>query len=185
MKNKIRLIRTLNALMIFVIMGVLLGAYYQQYFKHEVPCPLCILQRLAMIGICMGLLLNLRFGIKLKYYGLSFLSAIVGAIVAGRQICLHICPGFPIFGIPVFGLSLYTWSFLVFAFSILALVVFLFLYSPDQTKKRSLNFFEHSAFFVIFILTTLNLFTTYKECGFGPCEDVPWPQPKQTITKTN
>ena len=185
MKNIVPWIRNLNALMIFVIMGVLASAYYQQYFKHETPCPLCILQRLSMIGVGSGLLLNLRFGIKMKHYILSLFSAFLGMIIAGRQIGLHICPGFPVFGFPVFGLSLYTWSFVVFASSAIAIALFIFLFSVDQNKKVSMNFFQYVAFFAIFSLTLLNFITTFQECGISACKDIPWPQPETSEVKQN
>lgn len=169
MKNLITFIRTSNALMLLVLMGILTAAYYQQYCKHEVPCPLCILQRLGMIGISTGLLLNLRFGVQIKHYAISILSCLVGGAIALFQMSLHFCPDSPSFGIPVCGLGLYTWSFIVFCCSLFAIIIFLFLYESDQKKKVSMNFFEHFAFFVLFALTVLNLITTYLECGLSYC----------------
>jgi len=169
MKNSVTLVRTLNALMALVIMGVLSAAYYQQYFKHEIPCPLCLLQRLGMIGVATGLLMNLRFGVSMKHYALSYVSAILGSAVALLQLTFHVCPDFPPFGLPVFGISLYGWSFIVFGCSIIALSLFLFLYSPDQAKKRSMNFFEWFAMIAVFGLTLMNVLSTFEECGFGLC----------------
>jgi disulfide bond formation protein DsbB len=175
--NKILVIRTLNALLVLVLMGVLLSAYYQQFFKHEMPCPLCILQRLGMIGVSVGLLMNLRFGIRPEHYALSLLSAFMGGAVSIRQILLHICPGFPVFGIPVFGLSLYTWAFIVFCCSALAIIGFLFFYSPKDKSSTQMNYFEIFTFGLVFTITLMNFFTTFYECGVGFCLDVPWPQP--------
>ena len=107
----------LNLLLIFIICSVLMGAFYIQFVEHETPCPLCMLQRAGMVGVALGALLNLRFGISPAHYALSLLSCLTGGLVALRQISLHVCPQFPTFGIPVLGLSLYTWSFLVFVSS--------------------------------------------------------------------
>ncbi len=171
-----RLVRTINALIILILVGVIFSAYYQQFFKHERPCPLCILQRLGMIGVSTGLMLNLRFGVKIAHYGLALLSAFIGGAIAARQICLHICPGFPIFGIPVFGLELYTWSFIVFCCAVLSIILLLFLYAPSQKSRLPLNAFEALAFMALIVITILNLISTYMECGFGPCIDLPWSQ---------
>lgn len=173
----IKLQRTLNALLALVLMGILLAAYYQQYFKHELPCPLCILQRLGMIGVSIGAIMNLRFGIHTKHYAVSLLSAFVGGSVSVRQILLHICPGSPVFGIPVFGLNLYTWAFVAFCCSVLAIIGLLFLYSEKEESKLPLNWLEKLAFFAVILLTLANFITTLNECSLGFCKDVPWPQP--------
>ena len=176
MKSSPKLARTLNALMALVLMGILLSAYYQQYFKHEMPCPLCILQRLGMIGVSVGALMNLRFGIQTQHYAVSLFSAFVGGAVSVRQIFLHICPGFPVFGIPVYGLNLYTWAFLAFCCSVLAIIGLLFLYSPKDDSRLPLNWLEKLAFIVVILVTLANFITTFDECGLGFCKDVPWVQ---------
>lgn len=171
------LVRFLNVLLALILMGTLSGAYYQQYFKHELPCPLCMLQRLAMFSIAIGALLNLRFGIRPQHYAVSLLGAFFGASVSLRQIALHVCPGFPVFGIPVFGLALYTWAFIVFCCSILGIILLLFLYSPVEKKVVHISLLEKITFCIVFVLLLANFITTFDECGLGFCSDVPWPQP--------
>lgn len=170
-------VRTFNALMALVLMGIICAAFYQQYFRHETPCPLCLLQRLGMIGAACGALMNLRFGIQMRHYALILLATFFGGITAGRQILLHICPGFPVFGIPVFGMGLYTWSFITFFCTAFATVVFLFFYSSEQSRQLKMNGFEKFAFGVVMLLTVANLIMVLFECGLGYCIDVPWPQP--------
>ena len=46
--------RKINILFIFMICTPLIGAYFIQFVKGEFPCPLCLLQRLAMVGIACG-----------------------------------------------------------------------------------------------------------------------------------
>lgn len=165
------LARTLNALMIITLAGVLFAAYGVQFFEHEEPCPLCMLQRLGMVGVACGALLNLRLGIQPAHYALCLLSAVFGGSIALRQISLHVCPGFPVFGRPVLGLSLYTWSFIVFACVITLISILLFLYKPEPKKLNALNLLEKAAFALIFLVAFLNIFTTFSECGFGLCAD--------------
>ena len=165
--------RVCNTLLILVLMGILSSAYYQQYVKQGMPCPLCILQRLAMFGVALGAFLNLRRGVSASHYGISLLSAIFGGAVSLRQVALHVCPGFPVFGVPVWGLSLYTWAFLAFAASAFSIAVLLF-FCPKEKKIIPMNWFEWTAAIILFALLLSNTITTFEECGMGPCVDLPW-----------
>ncbi|MGE8177301.1 MULTISPECIES: disulfide bond formation protein B [Pseudomonas] len=56
-----------DALNILGLLGVSLSlviAFYYQLFWHELPCPVCVLQRLSMIIIGSGFLMNVRFGVR-------------------------------------------------------------------------------------------------------------------------
>ncbi len=163
--------RIANILFVYVLSAVLLGGYVYQYIKNEDPCPLCLLQRLGMIGVGGAILLNLRFGIKAEHYGLAILSAMVGRLVALRQISLHICVGSPSFGDPVFGLDLYVWSFIVFNCCIFSCAVLLILYGffKNQDYSPLWRTGEKSAFWVLSFLTGANIVTTLIECGLSPC----------------
>lgn len=165
--------RNLNALIIIIISGVLLSAYGVQFLWHEQPCPLCLLQRIGMISVAVAALLNIRFGVKMSHYALALLSALFGGFVALRQISLHVCPGFPEFGLPVLGLSLYTWSFIVFVCVVLAVAFLLFLYNPDEERQvpPPLNAWSKLAYGLIFTVAVANIITTLLQCGLGPCVD--------------
>lgn len=165
--------RTLNALLSLIISGVLLSAFGVEFIWREVPCPLCMLQRLCMIGAAIGFMLNVKYGIHMSHYGLSLLSSLAGGTVALRQISLHVCPGFPTFGIPVLGLSLYTWSFIVFACIVLAVAGLLFLYDPQNNEDgdKEMAGIEKLALSILFIVAAANIFTTFYHCGLGPCHD--------------
>lgn len=165
--------RDLNALIVIILSGVLLGAFGVQIFMHETPCPLCLLQRLGMLGVAVGALLNIWFGARSSHYGLMLLSALMGGFVALRQISLHVCPGFPEFGVPVLGMSLYTWSFVVFVCVTLAVALLLFLYDPKNSLESPppLNLWSKTAFGLIFFIAIANILTTFFQCGIGPCVD--------------
>ena len=177
----IKFIRISNAFMIIVLMAVISAAFYQEFTGEGPPCPLCFLQRLGMIGVATGILMNLRFGVRIRHYAYSLLSALIGGAVAVRQICLHICPGFPIFGYPVFGYNLYTWSFIVFCCCTLAIVIFLFLFSPDQRQKFPMNSLEKFAFGYLVLITVANILLAFQVCELGPCPDPPWPPKSKNI----
>ncbi|MGE3954904.1 MAG: disulfide bond formation protein B [Parachlamydiales bacterium] len=168
----IALIRNLNALLIYMLCGILLGAYAIQIFMGEVPCSLCLLQRLGMVGVAFGASLNLRFGLRPAHYAVILGMATFGGGVALRQICLHICPGFPTFGIPVWGLSLYTWSFLTFASTILYVAILLLLQNGrTDAQGVRMNLFAKIALGLILLVALANGVTTFLECGWGPCVD--------------
>lgn len=174
MKN---VVRFLNVLIVLCLSVTLLGGYEQQFFRHEEPCPLCVLQRLAMIGISIGFLLNLKFGIQMQHYAFSLLSALFGQCVSLRQITLHICPNFPPFGYTILGLSLFTWAFIVFCCSILGIIILLFLYSSskEETKARKMGWWEKLPFLLIILIVVANVITTFQRCGWGGCPGVHWP----------
>lgn len=101
---------------------VLIGAFIVQFGEQEIPCPLCILQRMAMMLCALGsayVILQARVGpmttdVIASGYGMSILAAVCGACISTRQILLHIIPPDPGYGDPVFGLHLYTWALVVF-----------------------------------------------------------------------
>lgn len=119
--------RIFNLLNIFAISAVLLFAFWIQIFWHEEPCPLCNLQRLAWIGVAMGIFLNLRFGISSRHYSIAMLAALIGTLIAMRQITLHIIPGQPAYGSAFLGFHLYIWSFFGFVATLFYLALLMFL----------------------------------------------------------
>ena len=81
----------------FVTCAALLAfALYLQYVEHQEPCPLCMLQRVAFIGIMVVFLVGALHGPARR--GAIVYSAIVvvvsgmGAAVAGRQVWLQHLP---------------------------------------------------------------------------------------------
>lgn len=120
---------------VMIIGFILLFAFYIQIFWREDPCPLCLLQRLGLIGIASGLVMNLRFGISSKHYAISLFSALFGIAVSIRQILLHIVPGTPMLGTPIFGLHLYTWSFVGYVGMLLYIGLLLFISEKGQLQR--------------------------------------------------
>lgn len=111
--NTRTLIRFFNMIELVGILLTLLVALGFQIFLHDLPCPLCLLQRIGFLGIAVGLLMNLRFGLHPSHYSIALLSALFTSFVALRQIALHVVPGTGSYGEPFLGLHLYTWSFIV------------------------------------------------------------------------
>ena len=73
---------------------VLLGCgYYLQLVRGLDPCPLCILQRAAYLGIGLVCLVACLHGSATRLYsGLALVCALAGAAIAGRQVWLQHLP---------------------------------------------------------------------------------------------
>ena len=117
----------LNALGLYAIALVLASAFAAQLLLGELPCPLCLLQRIQFALLAIGPILNVRFGPRPSHYAASLLVAAAGAAFAMRQILLHIMPGDPGYGSALLGYHYYTWAFIGFAVAIVATAVMLLL----------------------------------------------------------
>lgn len=88
--------RTLNFIAFVFILVILAITLFVQFGLKIAPCPLCIFQRLAIIGAGLIFLLAFlqnprKFGIKF-YAILSLLFLIVGAVLSARHIWLQNAP---------------------------------------------------------------------------------------------
>ncbi len=88
--------RVLNFAGFFACAGLMAYALYAQYQLMLEPCPLCILQRIAVIGLGLvfliaGLHNPARVG-RFVYASLLAVAMLLGAIVAGRHAWLQIIP---------------------------------------------------------------------------------------------
>src|SRR5262245_17395210 len=98
-----------------VIAGILTAAMTLQYVKGELPCPLCLLQRVALFGICFGIIQNFRSGFSHQNTGFSLLFTILLLIVSVRQSLLDIYPrpGHEYIGSAIFGIHMPVWSIII------------------------------------------------------------------------
>jgi disulfide bond formation protein DsbB len=169
-----------NSVCMLIICSVLIGAFYFQFGLGENPCPLCLVQRMGMLGVILGLGFNTYFGIRSEHVALVIISALIGATFSIRQVLLHICPvaGEPTgYGSPVLGMYLYSWAVVIFASTILGAALFLILMKDEPagtTRKPAL--FEKSVFLLAGGLCLANVLAAFMECQFGPCcENGPCP----------
>lgn len=165
----------LNELHIIILCGVLIGAFTYEFMKHELPCPLCLLQRIGMTAMALGPLLNILYGFRPIHYALSMAGALFSASVSIRQILLHICKGFPEYGLPVFGLELYTWAFLVAFSSLIGTTLLLFLYdsSDEYRASEKIRILGYIAISLLVALVVINGVFAFFECGLNFCPDDP------------
>jgi disulfide bond formation protein DsbB len=167
---------SINALGLFAIALVLIVAFAAQLLLHELPCPLCLLQRIQFALLAIGPVLNVRFGPRPSHYALSLLVAAAGAAFSMRQILLHILPGDPGYGSALLGYHYYTWAFIGFAAAIVLTAVMLLFDSQFEHGKEepvAIDAFARAAVWLVIALTALNVIATLLECGFAACPDNP------------
>ena len=170
-----RLSRTLNLVALAGICGILLFAFIWQFAFNDLPCPLCLLQRVAFVMVGIGLLLNLRFGPSAMHYGMIILSALGGTVAAGRQVLLHIGAGDPGYGPPFLGLHFYTWA-LIFFIAFIAwtgLMLVVDRRCTDQPNALQVRGIARVVMWLFLLLVAGNMISTMLECGFGACPDDP------------
>lgn len=169
--------RLLNAIGLILVSAVLCNAFYGQFVDGDLPCPLCLLQRVAFVAVLYGLLLNVVYGAKPLHYSIILISAMLGAAIAMRQVLLHIIPGTPPYGAPFLGYHYYTWAFLVFSLVIFGTAV-ISAFSVEYSKGSYVSF-RHQQWFcklaigITLLMTLGNAISALIECGPGECPENP------------
>jgi len=85
-----------NALLLIAAVSLALvgAALYLQHVKDMLPCPLCVFQRYAFLGIAIFSLIG-AFANKIKAFGaLALLSAVGGLVAVGKHLYVLAHPGF-------------------------------------------------------------------------------------------
>nr|WP_010132072.1 disulfide bond formation protein B [Microbulbifer agarilyticus] len=167
----------LNALALVGVSGVLWFAFLWQIIFHDLPCPLCLLQRVAFTMVGVGLMLNVCFGSRPAHYGIAILSALAGMVSSARQVLLHIAPGDAGYGMPFLGLHFYTWALIAFFLLALYLGGLLLLDGMKQTDAadtpRSPGWLGNLGIYSFLVILLVMFVATLLECGLGPCPDDP------------
>ncbi len=183
--------RIINIVALLGLIGVLAGSLHLQFGIGEQPCPLCIVQRSGMIGLAVGPMMNLLWGMSPRHYALSILAAVVGGAGSTRQILLHIAdPNDPGYGPAVLGLHLYTWAFITFLLGAVGCALLLMWQAPFQAGDRGVLREANIgvmrpiaagmvvwltlvvAIWVVIDLSIVGL-SILPECGLGECPDDP------------
>lgn len=167
--------RLANLLELGGIFIMLCLAFSFQILFHELPCPLCLLQRVGFLCVALGFLMNLRFGPKPSHYAIALLSAIYTSFVALRQIALHVVPGTGTYGNAIFGMHLYTWSFIISMMIIIFTTIVMGIDRQylQENAARQPSKWSHVLFMLMVLLICSNLVSVILECGFKECPDNP------------
>lgn len=178
----LRLSPELNyAFLLLVLVGIaaiLTAAMVLQYGNGELPCPLCLLERFAMFGICFGIIRNFRHGFSYRNTGYSLLCAIFLLVVAIRQTLLDIYPrpGHAYIGSAIFGLHMPVWSIVIALCVLTAYAVKLTALGEDASlRDTAIDAFPalarcaRVASLYLIALLTVNFVSVIIQCGFGEC----------------
>lgn len=174
--------------MMAVIAGILTTAMTFQYVRGEVPCPLCLLERAAMFGVCFGIMLNFRHGFSYRNTGISLVFTILLLIVATRQTLLDIYPrpGHEYVGSAILGLHMPVWSIVIALALLAAYAVKMAVVGGDEylerAKPSSFPLIDTLAGFLsvyVMVILAINLVSAVLQCGLGECHTyeyklLPW-----------
>ena len=165
-------------LVMLVIAGVLTAAMTLQYANGELPCPLCLLERVAMLGLCFGIMLNFRHGFSYQNTGFSLLFAIVLLVIAVRQSLLDIYPrpGHEYIGSAILGIHMPVWSIIIALCVLTAYAIKLAILGGDEYLREA-ELAEFPAIrkvadilsLYVIAICLINLASVVLQCGFGEC----------------
>ncbi|MDQ8727766.1 disulfide bond formation protein B [Bradyrhizobium sp. LHD-71] len=162
--------------MMLVLAAILTAAMTLQYAYGELPCPLCLLQRVAMFGVCFGIMLHFRRGYSVRNTGVSLLFALFLLIVSVRQTLLDIYPrpGHSYIGSTVLGLHMPVWSILIALAILLAFAIKLIVLGGGEHLRdaRPLPVFHALAGLLslyVIALCAINFVSVILQCGLGEC----------------
>lgn len=177
--SEVRLHATLNDLillaMILAMAAILTTAMMFQYRGDEIPCPLCLLQRVAMFGVCLGAIRHFRHGYSARNDGVSMLFALLLLIVSARQTLLDIYPrpGHSYIGSVVLGLHMPVWSVVIAVVILLAYAIKLAILGGEQLRNRppSPALGRPARLLSLYVITIclINLGSVIVQCGADAC----------------
>jgi disulfide bond formation protein DsbB len=177
--TSVRLAASLNDLFQFALMltigAILTTAMILQYHGGEIPCPLCLLQRVAMFGVCFGIILHFRHGYSARNDGFGMLFALFLLIVSARQVLLDIYPrpGHSYIGNAVFGLHMPVWSVIIAVAILLAFAIKLAVLGGERLRdpptSPTLGRVARLLSLYVIALGLINLGSVILQCGVGAC----------------
>lgn len=169
---------TYLVLVMFVIAGILTSAMTLQYANGELPCPLCLLERFAMLGVCFGIMMNFRHGFSYQNTGFSLLSAIFLLVFSVRQTLLDIYPrpGHEYIGSAILGIHMPVWSIIIALVILTAYAIKLAVIGGDEFLSAAsvdefpmLRRIAQALSGYVVVVCIVNLVSVVVQCGLGEC----------------
>jgi disulfide bond formation protein DsbB len=163
--------------MLVAVAGVLTAAMVIQFARGELPCPLCLLQRVALFGVGFALMQNFRV-FSHRNTGIGLLFALLLLIVSVRQTLLDIVPrpDHAYVGSAILGLHMPVWSVIIATVLIAAQAIALALFGGERRVARlhveafpALARVADFAAAYLIVLAVINLAAVVVQCGFGAC----------------
>jgi len=167
--------RLVLLLMLLALAAVLTAAMVMQVVFGEIPCPLCLLQRVAMLGCCFGLIHQLHAEESERGTGIAMVFAVVLLVISVRQTLLDIVPrpGHEYVGSAVLGLHMPVWSVVIAVALLLGFALRFALFgaprdvapAPGTVVRRCARGLE----IYVLLVAGLNLVAVVLQCGLGDC----------------
>ncbi|MEW6768091.1 MAG: disulfide bond formation protein B [Pseudomonadota bacterium] len=161
--------------MMLVIAEILIFAMALQYKGGEIPCPLCLLQRVAMFGVCFGIIQHFRGGTSGRGDGISMIFAVLLLIISVRQTLLDIYPrpGHAYIGSAIFNIHMPVWSVIIaicilFAFAVKYAVLGGTTVDDNERPEWMTRTAAWLGYFVVAICA-INFVSVVLQCGLDAC----------------
>ena len=174
-----RLPAALNDLFQFALMltiaEILTTAMALQYYGNEIPCPLCLLQRVAMFGVCFGVIMHFHHGYSARNDGVSMLFALFLMILSVRQTLLDIYPrpGHSYIGSSILGLHMPVWSVIIAVAILLAYAIKFTVLGGEQLHdpqpSPTLGRVARLLSLYVIAICLINFVSVILQCGAGAC----------------
>jgi hypothetical protein len=167
--------RLILLLLTAVLSAILTAAMVMQYVFGDIPCPLCLLQRVSMFGCCFGLLHQLRTNDSERGGGIALLFALLLLVIAVRQTLLDLFPrpGHAYVGSAVFGVHMEVWSVVIGVSLLMALALRLTLFGAPrvlhQAERPPLVRAVRLMELYVVLICAINVASVLLQCGLGEC----------------
>jgi disulfide bond formation protein DsbB len=162
-------------LMLLILAAILTAAMVLQYAFEQIPCPLCLLQRVAMFGCCFGLIRQLRADGSERGSGISLVFAVLLLVISARQTLLDLFPrpGHSYIGQAVLGMHMPVWVVFVAVALVLGFAIRFALFgapraAPDTGGSLMRGCARGLEIYVVFICA-INFLSVVLQCGLGQC----------------
>jgi disulfide bond formation protein DsbB len=171
----IALNRLILLLMLLALAAAISAAMVMQYAFGELPCPLCLLQRVAMFGVCFGIIQQVRDGTSVRSTGLSLIFTILLLVISVRQTLLDLFPrpGHEYTGGAIFGIHMPVWSVIIAMALLLGFAAKLALFggphTVPKTEGKLISRFAHGLCIYVIVICAINFISVVVQCGLGVC----------------
>jgi disulfide bond formation protein DsbB len=171
----IALDRLILLAMLTILAAILTAAMVLQYAFGEIPCPLCLLQRYAMLGCCFGLVQQLRAGDSQRGAGIAMIFSVLLLVIAVRQTLLDLFPrpGHDYVGGAIFGIHMPVWSVFIAVALLLGFSVELALLGGPRAippaKGSPLQRWTQALAIYVAVICAINFLSVVAQCGLGQC----------------
>lgn len=167
--------RLVLLLMLAALAAILTMAMVLQVAFGEIPCPLCLLQRVAMLGCCFGIIQQLHAKESQRGAGIGLVFALLLLVISARQTLLDIVPrpGHAYVGQAVFGMHMPVWSVVIAVALLLGFAIRFALFgAPRAAAGPEASAMRRSAraleLYVVF-MCAINFVAVVLQCGLGAC----------------